>query len=114
MESFVSDDLTAEERARLAAPPPPQPAWSAGTMLARRSSLTSVGGFSSDVRIGEFMDWLLRARESGLELVMLPTVVMRRRIHKANMGLEDPTSRREYARILKAALDRRRSAERTD
>ena len=114
MESFISDDLTPEERGRLAAPPPPQPAWSAGTMLARRGSLAEVGTFSSDVRVGEFMEWLLRARQSGLEMVMLPTVVMRRRLHSANMGLDDPAGRREYARILKAALDRRRATEGAD
>lgn len=111
MESFISPDLGTEEREQLAAPPPPQPAWSAGTMLARRKALVRVGGFSTGVRIGEFMEWLFRAREAQLAMVMLPDVVMRRRIHKTNMARGDQASRREYAHILKAALDRRRSTQ---
>lgn len=108
MESFISPDLTAEARSRLARPPAPQPAWSAGTMLIRRTALEAVGGFSPDVQTGEFMEWLFRAREAGLNMVMLPQILMRRRLHRTNMGLRNETSRAEYAQILKAALDRRR------
>ena len=110
MESFISPDLDEDERSKLAAPPPVQPAWSAGTMLARRGAMAAVGEFSPDVRIGEFMEWLFRAREAGLELSMHPATLMRRRLHQTNMGRDDQASRAEYARILKQALDRRRSA----
>jgi glycosyltransferase involved in cell wall biosynthesis len=109
MESFISPDLGQSDRNRLALPPAPQPAWSAGTMLARRPALSAVGPFPTHVQIGEFMDWLLRAREIGLEMAMLPEVMMRRRIHRTNMGREDESGRGDYARILKASLDRRRT-----
>jgi hypothetical protein len=40
----------------------------------------------------------------------LPDVVLRTRIHDANMGIRHGDHRADYARILKQALDRRRHA----
>jgi hypothetical protein len=42
---------------------------------------------------------------------MLTDVVMKRRIHKTNMGILHRDQRSGYVHALKAALDRRRSRE---
>jgi hypothetical protein len=39
---------------------------------------------------------------------MLPDILAKRRLHKSNMGIRKKDSRIEYARIIKASLDRRR------
>jgi len=82
----------------------------AGAMLARRSAFQRAGYFDESLRTGEFLDWYSRAREAGISTAETGTVVFERRIHGANTMLtaKDPT--RDYLRILKASLDRRRKA----
>ncbi len=84
------------------------PGLSTGAMLARRDVFARVGPFDSGYRIGEFVDWYSRAAHLGLRTQMLPEVVMRRRIHDTNMGLRERHHQKDYLRLLKAGLDRRR------
>jgi glycosyltransferase involved in cell wall biosynthesis len=81
--------------------------YSRGAMLIRRSAFARTGGFDARWRVGEFVDWYLRARDLGLREVMLPDLVLRRRLHANNMGLRDAATRIDFARIVRAALDRR-------
>ena len=62
-----------------------------------------------DWRLGEFIEWYARLVDLGLVLLMLPEVVLLRRVHDANMGVQRRHERSEYARVLKAVLDRRRA-----
>jgi glycosyltransferase involved in cell wall biosynthesis len=80
-----------------------------GALLIRSASFARIGLFAADWQIGEFMDWYARAMEAGLAAAVLPEVVVRRRIHDNNMMRGEAVDKTEYARILKAALDRRRS-----
>jgi glycosyltransferase involved in cell wall biosynthesis len=91
-----------------AAPRPVMRAHVAGTMLIRRDAFLRVGPFDPRWRIGGFMDWLLRATDLGLASATVPEVLLRRRVHDDHMTLRERASRRDYARILKVALDRRR------
>ena len=50
------------------------PALLAGGMLMSRRVFERVGPFREDVRVGEFVDWLGRARASGVREVTSPTV----------------------------------------
>lgn len=79
-----------------------------GTMLIRRDVFARVGPFDTDWRIGEFVDWYSRAVDKGLKSIVIPKMLMKRRIHKNNTGIRDRESRTDYLRILKRALDRRR------
>jgi glycosyltransferase involved in cell wall biosynthesis len=109
---FVSPELTDEQRASIR-PPAPQPApWTApNLMLIRRASFERVGPFSETVRVGVTVDWYARALEAELRSVMLPEVVLERRLHLNNNGLRERESRSQYLHVLKASLDRRRAAE---
>jgi glycosyltransferase involved in cell wall biosynthesis len=79
------------------------------TMLISAAAVRRVGLFDPGVAMGEFLDWFARAQEAGLAYGVLPEVLAYRRIHAANMSI---TRKREaapeYAKLLKAALDRRR------
>jgi glycosyltransferase involved in cell wall biosynthesis len=88
---------------------PPVPGLSKGTMLIRRESFERVGSFDTSWRIGDFVDWYARATEHGLVSEMLPDVVMLRRIHTGNSTSRDPGALVDYARVARAALDRRRA-----
>jgi glycosyltransferase involved in cell wall biosynthesis len=82
----------------------------AGTMLVRRGTFHRVGPFRTDLQLGDFIDWYAKAMEKGLKSLMLPSVLMKRRIHAANTGIRTRSSRTDYVRVLKAALDRRNAA----
>ena len=71
-----------------------------------------VGGFSTSLRVGEFIDWYARAKEVGAADISIPHVVVRRRLHGTNTGLVSRDARVDLARIVKAAIDRRRAVSR--
>ncbi|MCC7271472.1 MAG: glycosyltransferase [Alphaproteobacteria bacterium] len=111
VEQFASPDLSPEERARIDVPEGLQPGYLAGAMLLRRSGFAAAGGFDSTYRAGDFIAWFLRARDAGLRHVVLPDLVLRRRLHRSNMGRAHTDFRVDYVRLLRAALHRRRAAE---
>jgi glycosyltransferase involved in cell wall biosynthesis len=84
------------------------PGYHVGAMLVRREAFFRVGLFETNLKVGEFISWHLRATELGLQMMMLPEVVMQRRIHETNMGIYQRQNRSEYLKVVKAALDRRR------
>ncbi len=86
------------------------PAIIAGAMLIRAASLRRVGPFATGIRMGEFIDWYGRAKDLGLRETLLPSLVIRRRIHGENTGLREAAHRVDYTRVLRAALERRRAA----
>jgi len=110
-EQFVSPELDDEGRRTLRCPTEPMPAYIPSAMLVRRDSFNVVGPFSSDFDIGEFVDWYARAMDADLSSLMLPEVLLRRRIHRTNQGVTKRESyQAEYMRILRKSLQRRRAA----
>lgn len=79
-------------------------------MLARRSAFEVVGAFPTHTHVAEGLDWLLRARELGLGELVLKRQVIWRRVHGENNSVRHRAEIGEYARALKASLDRRRAA----
>ena len=86
------------------------PGWCPGTMLARAEAFRRVGWFPTEYELGVEIDWHLRATEQNLKCVMLPQILLLRRLHKTNLGIVRRAARTDYARVLKAALDRRRAS----
>ena len=89
----------------------PVPGYVRGTLLIRREAYDRVGPFA-DFPFGEFFEWYARAVDAGLRTLLLPDVLLRRRIHETNLGIRRRGEREEYARALKAVLDRRRGTSR--
>jgi glycosyltransferase involved in cell wall biosynthesis len=85
------------------------PGYSTGTLLLARTTFDRVGPFSESVTVGPFLEWYLRALDAGLVAHVLDDVLMHRRIHEHNMGVRLREQQSDYLRILKAAMDRRRS-----
>jgi hypothetical protein len=63
--------------------------------------------FDPQWRVGDFLDWYLRAQEKNLKSVLLEDVFLKRRIHEDNLGRRERGLRKSYIYILKQALDRR-------
>jgi glycosyltransferase involved in cell wall biosynthesis len=87
----------------------PQPAYLSGLMLARRAAFDEVGTFDETLLLGDFIDWLARAREAGLRSALVPEVLLHRRLHGGNLGRGNASARLDYVRVVKARLERRRA-----
>lgn len=109
VEQFVSPEVPPAARPALPEGARLAPGYLAGALFIRAEAFRRVGPFDPRWQIGNFVDWYLRAQETGLRDRMLPDVVLRRRLHTDNLGIRERGQRHAYARILKAALDRRRS-----
>lgn len=108
VEQFISADASEEFRRRVACPPGPMPGYAAGAMLARREVFGRVGPFEPGLRMGAFIDWFHRADCLGVATVVLPQIHLLRRLHGGNFSLREAAARRDFARVAKAAIDRRR------
>ena len=85
-----------------------------GTMVIKRDAFFRVGKFQGDWRVGEFIDWYARAVELKIRSLVLPELLLWRRIHDSNQGVRERQSISDYARVLKAKLDRKRAEGRND
>jgi hypothetical protein len=103
-----SPDLTPEEASRLECPDEPLRARVPAGMLVRRDTLRRVGGFNTELRAGEFIEWAARADDAAVVQREIDEVVFLRRLHMTNIG-RAPDTRSDYARALKSVLDRRRA-----
>lgn len=109
VKQFYSPELSEETRQSIVCPEEPAPGHLPGTMLIRRETFLRVGPFGESWGVGEGVDWHMRAVEMGLNMLMLPDVLLWRRLHENNLGRRQRAARGDYVRILKAALDRRRA-----
>jgi glycosyltransferase involved in cell wall biosynthesis len=93
-----------------ASPPPTSDAFSAGCMLVRRAAFDRIGNFRTDLKVGEVIDWHSRAVSGGLQMLNLPHVLLRRRIHGNNTVLRLRGEFSSYLSVLKSHLNRKRQA----
>jgi glycosyltransferase involved in cell wall biosynthesis len=107
MRHFVSREIDPRLAAKLHCPPEPMPAFSAGTLLATLDTFNSVGPLNETFKVGEFLDWYGRARDSGQEIILVDEVVSMRRVHGSNHSTFMLRTD-SYGPVLKALLDRRR------
>ena len=82
----------------------------AGAMVARRSVFDEVGLFNPALRQGYWVDWYARLRERSPRTVIVPQVVLRRRLHATNSSVVQRELIGEFAHVLHASLKRRRTA----
>jgi glycosyltransferase involved in cell wall biosynthesis len=111
---FHSPELRKDIKQKIYCPKGLMPGYSPSAMLVKRSSFFRVGLFEPTWKIGEWANWYVRAVELGLKKIMLPDLVTLRRLHERNKGLHQAKEITEYARILKASLDRRRKTASTN
>jgi len=105
---FKTPDMAPEVAARLEVPTAPMPGMVPGAGLFRRTAFERTGPFETQWKVGEFVSWYQRAMDLGLRAKVIPELVLRRRVHGGNQGIKERGALADYARIVKAALDRRR------
>lgn len=109
MQQFISPELSVEEQNKIEVNTTEvmvgihKSAW-----LIKRHALMSVGLFTGGFLLEEFTDWYARSKEKSLNEFVVKEVVAKRRIHQSNTSRVHKDLKKDYPRILKAALDRRR------
>ena len=90
------------------------PGYVTQTLLARRSIFESIGHFDTSRRLGDPMDWFLRAGEQGAVIELLSDLLVYQRMHENNLSVEvgtrrmNPSMQNAVLDVVKASLDRRR------
>ncbi|TML57530.1 MAG: glycosyltransferase family 2 protein, partial [Actinobacteria bacterium] len=79
------------------------------TAMIRRHVLEELGGFDPSYRYAEDRDLFIRMREHGVEVAVLPEVVLHKRLHGSNMTM-DPPPTHPMLRSLREKLERDRRA----
>ena len=83
-----------------------------GGLVARREAFERVGPFDPALGHGDSADWFLRARAAGLVGILVPQVLVLRRIHPGNRSrAQADASRDEFLHLLKRQIDARRGSQ---
>ena len=77
--------------------------------MIRRSIFDELGGFDPSFRVAEDTDLLIRMRERGIELAILPEIILYRRFHGGNLTA-DHSSPSSLLRSLRQKLERERGS----
>lgn len=89
---------------------PPGAAGQVGTMLARRSVFTEIGGFDPAAVPSEDIEWFLRVRDAGAVIAVVPAVVVHYRRDRAKHVATHEQSKADLSGFVRASLARRRAA----
>ena len=83
------------------------------TLVARKSLFNVVGRFDPDIAISMDVDWFSRASDRGIPMAAMEEVLLRRRVHDANLSLQPEVNNRNYNRelleIFKKSIARKRN-----
>lgn len=82
-------------------------------ILIRREAFFDVGFFEERTKLGETIDWFARAKEAEIKIKVLPDLLVWRRIHATNNGIRNRAEIKDYVRVLKQSIDRRRLKKKT-
>ncbi len=107
IKQFISQELPEEIKAGIFCPDQPQRGFHKGTMLARRTIFDKVGLFDERIQWGDFIEWFTRVEEAGVRYEFVDEVLMTRRLHRNGLT-NKRENEKDYARLLKMTLDRRR------
>jgi len=109
MQCFISPELSGDARNKRYCPPDSVPCHIPSSAVIKRTSFEKVGYFDTRFKNIEFMDWVNKAKETGLKIETLNDTLVFRRIHETNVGIIDKEhSRSDYLKIIKESLERKR------
>lgn len=108
VEAFACPSSSAEDRARWDLAAASGPGWLVGALLMRRRHIHGER-FDPQLRNGYFVDWLDRLRRNGHRFSMLPTVVLRRRIHAGSLTQRKAELAADFLKLAHRAVKRRRA-----
>jgi glycosyltransferase involved in cell wall biosynthesis len=81
------------------------------TLVARREVFAQIGGFDAGYAVASDVEWFVRAKDAGLLPVVVPRVLVRRRLHTTNVSSAVAPNHAALLRIFKASIDRQRGTQ---
>jgi glycosyltransferase involved in cell wall biosynthesis len=76
-------------------------------LLIRRSGFDRVGSFRTDLLVASDIDWFARLKDRGLRRAVIPRVLVRKRVHDANLSyFHAQTLNRELLGLLRESVKR--------
>lgn len=109
VEEFVSPDLEPEAAARLRPAPEPVAGHTSSAALIHRSVFAETGGFDVALAVGEFIEWYSRSRDAGVPEDMIPSVLVRRRLHANNLSRSPAGQAKNLLPAIRQMILRRRA-----
>jgi len=110
LEEFICPSLSTDEASRFQARAP-QIAWSNGATLIRRSLYENLGDLHTGLLMGEWIDWIGRAKSSEHLFVSHQNIILKRRLHPLSLSIQSKTlPRNGMLDVVRLALERRKAA----
>ena len=82
-----------------------------GAALCRRETFDRVGTFDPALHSSEDVDWFLRVRDAGLEIIVTPEIAQIHRRNGENMTRGKDLRELGFIEVVKRSLDRRRAVQ---
>jgi glycosyltransferase involved in cell wall biosynthesis len=79
------------------------------TLIARRDVFERVGVYDTNYRTGESADWFSRVKDAGIRIEILPYILLRKRVHEANLSHDVADTRTNMMKILRESINRKRT-----
>ena len=77
------------------------------SLVSHKAVFDQIGGFNPLYHVGEDFDWITRTKDAGIPMVILPEVLLQRRIHNSNISFTQPKACiANRFQILKDSIDR--------
>ena len=108
MRQFYSPEADEAFKKRYTCPDETVPGIHPGAMLLKRETFLRIGFFDASLKMGEFIQWQVRAQALSCVRHVMPELVMLRRIHPANYGITHKDLRKDYLTIAKEMLARKK------
>jgi len=84
----------------------------AGTcsMVVRRALFDQIGGFDASKTPADDTDWIIRAKNAGIPYMILPEMLLFRRVHAGNLSTTLPLGKSKLLGLLRDSIQRQREA----
>ena len=107
VEQFLNDN-SEELSKRIPEGQEVMPGYVAGASLIKKEVFDEVGLFDENLALAEFIDWFSRAKDAGYAFKLIEDIVLKRRIHSSNIGIQKRDKLHDYTKVLMASIKRKR------
>lgn len=113
VQQFISGDIEGKS-GRIPEGQEIMPGYVAGASLTKKMVFDNVGLFDENLVLAEYIDWFARAKEAGYLYDIIDQIVLKRRIHNHNIGIQKRAHIHDYTKVLMASIKRKRENEKRE
>lgn len=78
------------------------------TLVARREAFERIGMLSDDLSLAHDVDWFARAKDMGAPMVVLPEVLLEKRVHGGNASSAPDVNSPQMLTAMRRSIERQR------